>query len=117
MANTPSNSNIPQSTATQILAANLPGVTSPAVEQTMRDNPGTESRIGYNYEGAKQFPTDIAKRTIPAPARKQFPPVGPKVAAFASNTVQGPASVVELSRALNVDGNGLSSCTSGSIQT
>lgn len=106
MANTPSNSNIPQSTATQILAANLPGLTSPAVEQTMRDNPGTESRIGYNYEGAKQFPTDIAKRTIPAPARKQFPPVGPKVAAFASNTVQGPASVVELSRALNVDGNG-----------
>lgn len=106
MANTPNNSSTPQSTATQILAANLPGVTSPAVEQTMRDNPGTESRIGYNYEGAKQFPTDIAKRTIPAPARKQFPPVGPKVAAFASNTVQGPASIVELSRALNVDGNG-----------
>lgn len=106
MANTPNNSNIPQSTATQILAANLPGKTSPAVEQTMRDNPGTESRIGYNYEGAKQFPNDVAKRTIPAPARKQFPPVSPKVAAFASNTVQGPASVVELSRALNVDNNG-----------
>ncbi|MDQ5933429.1 MAG: hypothetical protein QG574_727 [Cyanobacteriota bacterium erpe_2018_sw_21hr_WHONDRS-SW48-000092_B_bin.40] len=106
MANTPNNSNIPQSTATQILAANLPGKTSPAVEQTMRNNPGTESRIGYNYEGAKQFPNDVAKRTIPAPARKQFPPVSPKVAAFASNTVQGPASIVELSRALNVDNNG-----------
>ncbi|NJL70465.1 MAG: RHS repeat-associated core domain-containing protein [Candidatus Competibacteraceae bacterium] len=90
------------SSATKPLAGN----TSPAVEQTIKDNPGTEDRLGYNYEGAKQFPNDLKKRTIPAPARKQYPPVTPKVAAFATNTVQGPASIVELSRALNVENNG-----------
>ena len=90
------------STATKPLAGN----TSPAVEQTIKDNPGTEDRLGYNYEGAKQFPNDIKKRTIPPKARKQYPPAAPKVAAFATNTVQGPASIVELSRALNVENNG-----------
>ncbi len=84
----------------------LAGKTSPAVEQTIKNNPGTEERLGYNYEGAKQFPNDLKKRTIPPKARKQYPPVAPKVAAFATNTVQGPASIVELSRALNVENNG-----------
>lgn len=84
----------------------LVGTSSPAVAQTIRDNPGTEDRLGYNFEGAKQYPNDAKKRTLPPPARKQHPPIPPKVATFASNTVQGPASIVELARALNVDNNG-----------
>ena len=86
--------------------APLAGNTSSAVEQTIKNNPGTEDRLGYNYEGAKQFPNDVKKRTIPSKARKQYPSVAPKAAAFATDTVQGPASIVELSRALNVENNG-----------
>jgi len=113
MSNTPNSPAQSTGAADAIIAASsatatnpLAGNTSPAVEQTIRDNPGTEDRLGYNYEGAKQFPNDLKKRTIPAKARKQYPPATPKVAAFATNTVQGPASIVELSRALNVENNG-----------
>jgi len=94
----------PQSSALQILAANLPGTTSPAVEQTIRDNPATESGLGFSMDGAKQV-TDLHRRPAPkalaAAIQSQL-----SVQSFASNTVQGPASIVELSRALNVDGNG-----------
>lgn len=113
MSSTPNSPSPLTGAADAIIAASsssattpLAGTTSPAVEQTIKDNPGTEDRLGYNYEGAKQFPNDLKKRTIPAPARKQYPPVTPRIAAFATNTVQGPASIVELSRALNVENNG-----------
>ena len=105
MANTPKNS-IPQSSALQILAANLPGTTSPAVEQTIRDNPATEAGLGFNMEGAKAIPSSDTHRR---PPQKVNPTALTSLASslnFASNTVQGPTSIIELSRALNVSGNG-----------
>lgn len=78
-----------------------PGRTSPAVEQTIRDNPPTHS-MGYHLDDALPT-TDVRKR----PSRKVVTTT-PPINAFASNTVQGPASIAELSRALNVGpvGNG-----------
>lgn len=64
-------------------------------------------------DGAKQV-TDTHRRPAPkaiaAAIQSQLSPqlpAQPQVLSFASNTVQGPASIVELSRVLvNVDGNG-----------
>lgn len=97
----------PQSSALQILGAALPGNTSPAVEQTIRDNPSTESGLGFSFDGAKKV-TDNRRRPAPkaAAAVPAQLPVHSGPLNFASNTVQGPASIVELSRALNVDNNG-----------
>ena len=84
----------------------LPGVTSSAVEQTIADNPSTEISFGFNFDGGKQV-TDPRLRTLPsaiANAIQALTPAGAQ--GFASNTVSGPASIVELSRALNVDSNG-----------
>ncbi|MFA6557777.1 MAG: RHS repeat-associated core domain-containing protein [Candidatus Obscuribacterales bacterium] len=103
-----SGSQAPQSSALQILATKLPGISSPAVEQTIRDNPATESGLGFSMDGAKKV-TDTHRRPAPkaiAAAVQSQLPAQPQVLSFASNTVQGPASIVELSRALNVDGNG-----------
>jgi len=107
-----SGSPTPQSSALQILAAKLPGISSKAVEQTIRDNPSTESGLGFSMDGAKKV-TDTHRRPAPkaiaAAIQAQLPAqlsAQPQVLSFASNTVQGPASIVELSRALDVDGNG-----------
>lgn len=109
---TASGSQTPQSSALQILAAKLPGISSPAVEQTIRDNPATESGLGFSMDGAKKV-TDTHRRPAPKAIASAIQshlspqlPAQPQVLSFASNTVQGPASIVELSRALDVDGNG-----------
>jgi hypothetical protein len=82
-------------------APQRPGNTSPAVEQTMRDNPPTHV-MGFHLDDAKQM-TDPKK----SPPRKQPEAVSNAViSAMASNTVQGPASIVELARALNVGAAG-----------
>lgn len=84
--------------------------TSTAVEQTKAQNPATNP-MGFQLDGAKQVSSNNPQlRKLP----KAQPPVAPAVvpmafaSASASNTVQGPASIVELARALNVGptGNG-----------
>ncbi len=82
-----------------VVVNGIPYTGSDAVELTVKQNPPTNS-LGFQFESSKQT-TDPKKR----------PPKSPKVVgramrAFASNTVAGPASIVELSRALNVDNNG-----------
>ncbi len=78
-----------------------PGFTSPAVQQTIAANPSTEPTFGFSLDGAKQV-TDTHRRPIPAPAAT----TSHATTHFASNTVAGPASIVELARALNVASNG-----------
>jgi len=81
--------------------------TSSAVEQTQRMFPATNP-VGFQLDGAVQV-TDPRLRTLPRPpSASGAPNAAPTVAGFASNTVQGPASIVELARALNVGpaGNG-----------
>lgn len=83
-----------------VVVNGIPYTGSDAVEQTIQQNPPTNS-LGFQLESAKRT-TDAKKR----------PPRSPKttrsaaVTSFASNTVEGPASIVELARALNVDNNG-----------
>lgn len=76
-------------------------VTSTAVAQTIKTNPATHP-MGFQFDSAKQV-TDPRLKTLPA-APTSGGPV--RAAAFASNTVQGPASIVELARALNVGATG-----------
>jgi len=93
-----------QSSALQIVAAKFPGTTSAAVEKTILDNPATQKGLGFDLDGAKPV-TDPRMRPMPTSvASAAQSPLS--VQSFASNTVQGPVSIVELSRALNVDGNG-----------
>jgi RHS repeat-associated protein len=78
--------------------------TSQAVEHTKRLFPSTNP-IGYHLNGGEQI-TDERLRTIPILVSDSPPDA--EVKSFASNTVQGPASIAELARALNVGpaGNG-----------
>lgn len=72
-------------------------ITSPAVEQTKKNFPATHP-MGFQLDSAKPV-SDPRLRTLP---------VGQTgvQASFASNTVQGPASIAELARALNVGASG-----------
>ena len=74
--------------------------TSSAVEQTKLMFPATNP-TGFHLDGAKQV-TDPRLRTLPKPKVLASSIVESEAAGFASNTVQGPASIVELARALNV---------------
>lgn len=75
-------------------------VTSPAVERTKKSLPATHP-MGFQLDSA---------RPVADPRLRALPPTSSnsRVSAFASNVVQGPASIAELARALDVGptGNG-----------
>lgn len=74
--------------------------TSTAVEETKRLFPATNP-TGFQLDGAKQV-SDPRLRTLPTSIASPSSSNGSQPAAFASNTVQGPDSIAELARALNV---------------
>ncbi len=85
--------------------SNNQGQTSAAVEKTMQMFPATHP-MGFHLDDAKQV-SDPRLKTL-MPSTQTGIGGGGMQAVFASNTVQGPASIVELARALNVGpaGNG-----------
>lgn len=60
---------------------------------------------GFQFEAAKKT-ADPRLRTLPPYVQQQAPSTKAGTAAFASNTVQGPASIAELARALDVGSTG-----------
>lgn len=82
--------------------------TSQAVEQTKAMNPATNP-MGFQLDGAKQLTNSNPQlRQINTSQIIQAPASAPIAfaSASASNTVQGPASIVELARALDVGSAG-----------
>lgn len=80
--------------------------TSQAVEHTKQLYPAN-TPLGFQLDGARQV-TDDELRTIPTSIANLAPDGQEKQSLVASNTVQGPTSITELARALNLGaaGNG-----------
>jgi hypothetical protein len=94
---------ISATTGATAMATTAP-VTSTAVQATMAANPATQP-VGFQFNTPRQAtiggisPPAAVSAAKTALARAISP-------AVAGNTVEGPASIVELARALNVDSNG-----------
>ena len=81
--------------------------TSAAVQETMKKFPATQ-QIGFQFNATRQATKEgvTPGKEPPAAQTSGIQQSKSIVADFASNTVEGPPSIVELARALNVDSDG-----------